>query len=82
MKISGISSAFPYTFLMPEKDDSGSSPAAMQDTINVHAPQILDDSEVDTVLDETLQMLAADPVSALSAHGGLNQNRVFALVGA
>ncbi len=66
---------------MPDKDDSGSAPAAVQDTVNVRAPHLLEDSEVDSVLDDTLSMIAQDNLAALSVHGGLSQSRVFALLG-
>lgn len=81
MEISGINHAFPFAFTMPDKDDSGSTPAAVQDTVDVHAPHLLEDSEVDSVLDDTLSMIAQDNVAALSVHGGLSQSRVFALLG-
>ncbi len=81
MEISGISSSFPFAFTMPDKDDSGSAPAAVQDTVNVRAPHLLEDSEVDSVLDDTLSMIAQDNLAALSVHGGFSQSRVFALLG-
>ena len=77
MEISGINSSLPFAFTMPDKDDSGSTPAAVQDTVDIRAPQLL----VDGVLDDTLNMIAQDNVGALSVHGGLSQSRVFALLG-
>ena len=53
----------------------------MQDTVDIRAPQLLEDDEVDGVLDDTLNMIAQDNVGALSVHGGLSQSRVFALLG-
>ncbi|MGE9985433.1 hypothetical protein [Desulfovibrio sp. SGI.169] len=81
MEISGINHALSFAFTMPDKDDSGSAPAAVQDTVDVRAPRLLEDSEVDSVLDDTLNMIAQDNVAALSVHGGLSQSRVFALLG-
>ena len=57
------------------------SSEAVQDTVDVRAPRLLEDSEVDSVLDDTLNMIAQDNVAALSVHGGLSQSRVFALLG-
>lgn len=81
MEISGINSSLPFAFTMPDKDDSSSTPAAVQDTVDIRAPQLLEDDEVDGVLDDTLNMIAQDNVGALSVHGGLSQSRVFALLG-
>lgn len=81
MEISGINSSLPFAFTMSDKDDSGSTPAAVQDTVDIRAPQLLEDDEVDGVLDDTLNMIAQDNVGALSVHGGLSQSRVFALLG-
>lgn len=81
MEISGINPSLPFAFTMPGKDDSGSTPAAVQDTVDVRAPHLLEDDEVDGVLDDTLNMIAQDNMGALSVHGGLSQSRVFALLG-
>ena len=81
MEISGINPSLPFAFTKPDKDDSRSTPAAVQDTVDIRAPQLLEDDEVDGVLDDTLNMIAQDNVGALSVHGGLSQSRVFALLG-
>ena len=81
MEISGITPSLPFACTMPDKDDSGSTPAAVQDTVDVRAPHLLEDDEVDGVLDDTLNMIAQDNMGALSVHGGLSQSRVFALLG-
>ena len=81
MEISGLNAFHPFSFPRPDKDDSGSTPAAVQDVVNLSTPQLLEDHEVDAVMDETLNMIAHDNVSALSVHGGLTQSRVFALLG-
>lgn len=81
MEISGINAFHPFTFTRTDKDDSGSTPAAVQDVVNLSAPKLLEDHEVDSVMDDTLNMIAQDNVAALSVHGGLSQNRVYALLG-
>ncbi len=81
MEIFGINPSLPFAFTIPDKDDSGSIPATVQDTVDVRAPHLLKDNEVGGVLDDTLNMITQDNVGALSVHGGLSQSRVFALLG-
>lgn len=81
MEISGINPSAPFSFLLPDKEDSGSTPAAVQDTVNISAPSLLRDDEVEGVLDDTLSMIAEDNAGALAVHGGLSESRVFALLG-
>lgn len=81
MEISGLNKFSAFAFPLPGKDDSGSTPAAVQDVVNLSTPKLLEDHEVESVMDETLNMIAHDNVAALSAHGGLSQSRVFALLG-
>ena len=40
MEISGINSSLPFAFTMPDKDDSGSTPAAVQETAADYAAQL------------------------------------------
>ena len=87
MDVSGINnqaSVFPYLLnLNDDKDDrSGSAPmGGVQDMVDVHMPTLLSDDEVDDVMADTLQMIGDDPTGALSVHSGLNESRVFALLG-
>ncbi|MBD5417436.1 MAG: hypothetical protein HDR50_07205 [Desulfovibrio sp.] len=81
MEISGIRSALPFAFPTLDKDGAEAAPAPVGDMVDIHAPTLLDDSEVDGVLDDTLSMIAQDNVAALSVHGGLSESRVFALLG-
>ncbi len=81
MEISGITPSAPFSFLLPDKEDSSSTPAAVQDTVNISAPSLLQDDEVEDVLGDTLSMIAGDSAGALAAHGGLSESRVFALLG-
>lgn len=76
MEISGINSSLPFAFTMPDKDDSGSTPAAVQDTVDIRAPQLLEDDEVDGVLDDTLNMIAQDNVGAVRTRGLRPESRV------
>ncbi len=55
---------------------------ATGDTVDVHAPQLLADDEVEGVLNETINMIGSDSATALSVHSGLTESRVFALLGA
>ena len=81
MEISGLNAFHPFAFPRPDKDDSGSTPAAVQDVVNLSTPKLLEDHEVDSVMDDTLTMIAQDNVAALSVHGGLSQSRVYGLLG-
>ncbi len=81
MEISGLNAFHPFSFPRPDKDDSGSTPAAVQDVVNLSTPKLLEDHEVDSVMDDTLNMIAQDNIAALSVHGGLSQSRVYALLG-
>lgn len=81
MEISGINPSAPFSFLLPDKEDSGSAPAAVQDTVDISAPSLLRDDEVEGVLGDTLSMIAQDNAGALAVHGGLSESRVFALLG-
>ena len=81
MEISGIRSALPFAFPTLDKDGAAGAPAPVQDMVDIHAPTLLNDDEVDGVLDDTLSMIAQDNVAALSVHGGLSESRVFALLG-
>ena len=81
MEISGINPSAPFSFLLPDKEDPGSTPAPVQDTVVISAPPLLQDEDVQGVLDDTLNMIAEDNAGALSVHGGLSESRVFALLG-
>ncbi|MDO5483972.1 MAG: hypothetical protein Q4F27_03605, partial [Desulfovibrionaceae bacterium] len=73
MEILGINPSLNFGYALPDKE--GSSPAAatqnLQDTVEISSPYVLPDDEVDSVMDETLSMIAQDNVAALSVHGGL-----------
>lgn len=81
MEISALDKALPFNFIMTDKDGMGNVPPVAQDFVDISAPQLLADDEVDDVLDATIDMLARDNVAALSVHGGLTQSRVFSLLG-
>ena len=81
MEISGIRSAFPFLFQNNEKGTSPDVINNLGDRVDIRAPQILADEEVETVYNETLNMIGSDHAQALSAHSGLSENRVFALLG-
>lgn len=81
MEISGIRSAFPFAFPTLDKDGGEAAPAPVQDMVDIHAPSLLADDEVDGVLDDAISMIGRDSAAALSVHGGLSESRVFALLG-
>lgn len=79
MEISQIRSAFPFVFQGMEKTEAAPRPAG--DIVDVHAPELLADEEVEGVLNETISMIGNDSAAALSVHSGLTESRVFALLG-
>ena len=80
MEIQGIRSTLPFMFPSTEKE-SANVQQSRGDVVDVHAPQILADEEVEGVFNETLDMIAQDSTAALSVHSGLTESRVFALLG-
>lgn len=80
MEILGIRSAMPFMFQGSEK--TATPKQSTGDVIDIRQQPILADEEVEGVFTETLGMIAKDAVSALSVHSGLNEDRVFALLGA
>lgn len=80
MEISQIRSALPFMFPGQEKEEVA-APKATGDIIDVHAPQLLADEDVDSILNDTISMIGNDSAAALSVHSGLTQSRVFALLG-
>lgn len=81
MEISGIRSAFPFMFQNGEKDgEAAKGLQAIGDIVDLHAPELLADEDVDDVLAETMGMITQDNVAALSVHS-LSEQRVFSLLG-
>lgn len=79
MEISQIRSSMPFMFPTPEKE---SAPVrSTGDIVDIQAPQLLADDEVEGVLADTISMIGNDPATALSVHSGLSESRVFALLG-
>jgi len=81
MEISQIRSALPFMFPGSEKEENAVAPRPVGDTVDVHAPELLADEDVEGVLNETISMIGSDSAAALSVHSGLTQSRVFALLG-
>lgn len=81
MEISGIRSAFPFLFQNSEKGANVDNINYSGDIVDIRAPELLSDEEAETVYNDTLNMIASDHAQALSAHSGLSENRVFALLG-
>lgn len=79
MEITQLNSSQPYLFPSPERGAQTARPQG--DIVNVHAPQLLADDEVEGVLNETIGMIVNDSAAALSMHSGLSESRVFALLG-
>lgn len=82
MEISGIRSAFPFLFQNNDRGANVDNIPAAGDIVDIHAPNILADDEVEGVYNDTLNMISGDHAAALSVHGGLSESRVFALLGA
>lgn len=81
MEISGIRSAFPFMFQVGEKEAAEKILQSAKDVVDVHAPELLADDEVDDVFADTISMIGQDNAAALSVHSGLSESRVFALLG-
>lgn len=81
MEISQIRSALPFMFPGAEKDETAAASKTIGDTVDVHAPELLADEDVEGVLNETISMIGNDSAAALSVHSGLSESRVFALLG-
>lgn len=81
MEISGINSFMPFQFSKTEKDGQNGAAQQLADMVDVHAPELLADDEVEGVLADSIGMIADNPLAALSLHN-LSENRVFALLGA
>ena len=81
MDVSRITVSPNYIFQLPETDDEGSAPAALRDAVSFSTPYLLPDEEAEVVLDDTINLIGADYTAAFSVHGGLNENRVYQLLG-
>ena len=82
MNISSIDNAYLTELYLPERDGhSGSAPVAPQDIVNLSSLPDMTDEEVESLMQETIQMIGSDAIGALSVHSGLDANRVFALLG-
>lgn len=81
MEISQIRHALPFMFPNADKEMQDASVKGLGDRIDVHAPNLIPDEEVENVLNETISMIGSDSAAALSVHSGLNESRVFALLG-
>lgn len=81
MEISGIRSALPFMFPTAEREGEViDNSLKTGDTVDLRAPALLADDEVDGVLQETIDMIGQDGAAALSVHS-LSEQRVFALLG-
>lgn len=81
MKITSLTAPSPLSFLQPDRDAAASPAPATRDMVSLSATRLLQDDEVDGVLDQALKAITGDHAGALSVHSGLNQGRVFALLG-
>ena len=80
MKISGLNPTPAFAFPAMEKDENTAASMPSRDVVSLSAPNLLADDEVDGVLDDTMNMISQNPMSALSAHSGLSASRVAALL--
>lgn len=81
MEISQIRSAMPFLFPNQERETVEAAPKSMGDTVDIKGVNLIPDEEVDNVLNETINMIVSDSAAALNVHSGLNEDRVFALLG-
>ena len=81
MEISGIQSGMGFNFQASEKSAPANRTATLADTVNLQGVQVLADDEVEAVYNDTVNMIGTDAGQALSAHAGLSESRVFALLG-
>lgn len=82
MNISGIDNAYLHGTFTPDLGrNPGSAPVAPQDTIDLSRLPEMSDEEIEGLMEETIQMISDDSYRALSVHSGLDQNRVYALLG-
>lgn len=81
MEISQIRSALPFMFPTAEKEAGSNGVRNLGDRVDVHAPELLADEDVEGVLNDTISMIGNDSAAALSVHSGLTESRVFALLG-
>lgn len=81
MEISQIRSAFPFMFPTQDRESTGETLKNAGDIVDIHAPELLADEDVEDVLNDTISMIGSDSAAALSVHSGLSQSRVFALLG-
>lgn len=81
MEISPIRSAFSFMFSNQEREKAEVTLKRASDIVDIHAPELLADEDVEGVLNETIDMIGNDGAAALSVHSGLTDSRVFALLG-
>lgn len=71
----------PFNFQASGRGTVAENAQNLEDKVNLSGVQILADDEVEGVYNDTIGMIASDAANALSVHGGLSENRVFALLG-
>ncbi len=64
-----------------ERENAEATLKQASDIVDIHAPELLADEDVEGVLNDTIGMIGSDGAAALSVHSGLTQSRVFALLG-
>ena len=80
MKISGLNPAGTFTFPSIEKEENASVAASPRDVVSLSSTSLLADDDVDGVMNDTMGMIAQDPMNALSVHSGLSASRVASLL--
>ena len=81
MEISAIHGATGFNFQGMEKSGSPARASVSPDTVNLKGVQLLSDEEVETVFNDTVNMIGNDASEAMAVHGALSESRVFALLG-
>ena len=84
MNIAGIDN-FRLTGFIPQdvEGSQGTSGAPLEtnDIVNLNTLPDMSDEEVEALMTETEQMIGNDYLSALTVHSGLDENRVYRLLG-
>ena len=80
MKISGLNPTPAFAFPSIEKEENASVAASPRDVVSLSSTSLLADDDVDGVMNDTMGMIAQDPMNALSVHSGLSASRVASLL--
>ncbi|MBR4742368.1 MAG: hypothetical protein IK079_05680 [Desulfovibrio sp.] len=82
MNIQALNNSFVNSLYAPKHNENTPTPAApLTDVVSLNNLPDLTDEEVEVLMAETVEMIGADAMDALSVHSGLNAERVYSLLG-